>query len=254
MANTTTYNNVVDHDDNDNDNATTLRPTTYQQQLDQQCNDYITSDRVTNPYIALVCHHNLNRSMESHSTLHSNNYINIYSYGVGKQIRIPGETRDTPHVYEFGTTTYQHIYNDLSHKNIERYTKNGILWMLNRNIKIKQKPQKFQSEHKIKFDIIICFEQRVFDSLYNDITQRIDNIVNSNMYDTIQLQPCYILNIDTVDNHTEASNSAQLVLKLCNMLIKDNNNNNTWQSNITQIIDTFTQQNNKQVVYTLVYY
>lgn len=45
---------------------------------------------------------------------------------------------------------------------IYRYTQNGLLHMLDRNRRIKAKPQKFQT-NTVKFEVIITCEERVYD-------------------------------------------------------------------------------------------
>jgi len=47
----------------------------------------------------------------------------------------------------FDAVTYQEIHKDLSDKNRQHYSQKGILQMLERNIKIKSGPQKWQN-HK----------------------------------------------------------------------------------------------------------
>lgn len=56
---------------------------------------------------------------------------------------MPGPAADKPNVYEFGTT-YEEILADLTRKDKTLYTQNGILHMLDRNKRIKSRPQRLQ--------------------------------------------------------------------------------------------------------------
>jgi RNA polymerase II subunit A C-terminal domain phosphatase SSU72 len=48
-------------------------------------------------------------------------------------------------VYDFGTS-YRHILDDLTGKDSELYTRNGLLKMVSRNVDIKLAPEKWQLE------------------------------------------------------------------------------------------------------------
>lgn len=81
---------------------------------------------------AVSCSSNMNRSMEAHSILkwvliqnvifQPNSFrkrgFNIESYGSGNQVKMPGPTVDRPNCYEFGPTTYEDIYADLTNKDL----------------------------------------------------------------------------------------------------------------------------------------
>lgn len=71
--------------------------------------------------IAVICASNQNRSMETHHLFQERGVPNVFSYGTGSQIKLPGPTRNQPNVYDFGVTTYQEIFNDLSAKDRDLY-------------------------------------------------------------------------------------------------------------------------------------
>jgi len=80
---------------------------------------------------------------------------------VGNKINLPGLTKEIPISISFGTT-YEKIMNLLQHMDNERY---GLLKFCERNKVIKKAPQRWQSELKINFDIVITFEKYAFDKL-----------------------------------------------------------------------------------------
>jgi len=114
---------------------------------------------------AVVCSSNQNRSMEAHN-IFSKKGLNVKSFGTGKEVKLPGSSLQTPNVYDFNNPehTYEHMYKDLSNKDRQLYTSNGILHMLDRNRRIKLKPERFQ-DAKSQFDVIFTAEERVFDQV-----------------------------------------------------------------------------------------
>lgn len=85
------------------------------------------------------------------------------SFGTGKEVKLPGPSIDQPNIYDF-SLTYEHMYKDLSAKDKTLYTQKGILHMLDRNRRIKPKPERFQ-ECREQFDIIFTVEERIFDQV-----------------------------------------------------------------------------------------
>jgi RNA polymerase II subunit A C-terminal domain phosphatase SSU72 len=93
--------------------------------------------------------------------------LNVRSFGTGKEVKLPGPSMNAPNIYDFNLT-YEHMYKDLSAKDRTLYTQNGILHMLDRNRRIKAKPERFQ-ECKDIFDIIYTVEERIFDQVIEGI-------------------------------------------------------------------------------------
>lgn len=96
--------------------------------------------------------------------------------------------------------------------------------MLDRNRRIKEKPQRFQScpDH---FDLIITCEERVYDQVVEGqgnptavafangyLSADLENRDNS------EAESCHIINIDIQDNHEEATIGAFMICDLVAMV------------------------------------
>merc|ERR1712070_1232538 len=104
---------------------------------------------------AVVCRCNMNRSMEAHAAL-AEDKLQVESYGTGRHCKLPGPDSQHPNIFEFGMS-YRDMAAELQDQNASlwlsagwpqecrvRYTKNGVLEMLERNAKIKPSPQRWQ--------------------------------------------------------------------------------------------------------------
>ena len=115
-------------------------------------------------------------------------------------LTLPGSAPDKPNIYDF-STTYHEMYQDLAKKDKSLYTQNGILHMLDRNRRIKPRPERcvtveredrhigvrtdrkgdrkhilstlsrFQNT-KESFDIIFTAEERVYDQCIESLESR----------------------------------------------------------------------------------
>lgn len=76
--------------------------------------------------------------------------------------------------------------------------------MLDRNRRIKKKPEKFQ-HCTDRFELIITAEERVYDQVVDYMESR----------ESVHNQPVHVVNIDIQDNHEEATMGAFLI---CDMV------------------------------------
>ena len=136
-----------------------------------------------------------------------------------------------PNIYPFGTS-YEEIYKDLVKKDRQLYTgtslfdllctciflssvmisflfflffltENGMLPILDRNMRIKHKPEKFQESDKL-YDVILTCEERVYDLVIEkfedsgSVHSRLAHVVN---IDVVKLMlgnaclPCNLLSL-----------------------------------------------------------
>jgi len=186
---------------------------------------------------AVVCSSNMNRSMEAHSFLQKKGY-DIKSYGTGNMIKIPGESERKPNTYPFGTT-YDHIFADLTAKDKELYTKNGMLHIMERNRRIKSGPERFQ-ECKEEFDIILTVEEKVYDQTLEYFSER----------EAEKETPVHVINMNVVDNPEDATIGAFLLCELAqNLSISDDLDND-----IDDIIQDFESKCEREVLHTILFY
>jgi RNA polymerase II subunit A C-terminal domain phosphatase SSU72 len=114
--------------------------------------------------LAVTCAMNQNRSMQVHD-LFQRKGIETGSYGTSTVIKLPGESATAPNLYDF-SQTYREIYEDLLSKNEAYYRENGLLYLLERNMRIKEKPENF-FERGEEFDLVITCEEKVFSTIFN---------------------------------------------------------------------------------------
>lgn len=174
-----------------------------------------------------VCASNQNRSMEAHYRISSAPYP-VISFGTGSLVRLPGPSITQPNVFNFNTTSYSQMYDDLSAKDQRLYRNNGILNMLERNKNLKWGPERFQDwipglprlEHVAKgekgslgteggvVDVIITCEERCWDAVVDDLMNK-GAPLN---------RPVHVFNVDIRDNHEEALLGGRAILELADRL------------------------------------
>ncbi|XP_049733573.1 RNA polymerase II subunit A C-terminal domain phosphatase SSU72 [Elephas maximus indicus] len=187
--------------------------------------------------VAVVCSSNQNRSMEAHNIL-SKRGFSVRSFGTGTHVKLPGPAPDKPNVYDF-KTTYDQMYNDLLRKDKELYTQNGILHMLDRNKRIKPRPERFQN-CKDLFDLILTCEERVYDQVVEDL--------NSREQETCQ--PVHVINVDIQDNHEEATLGAFLICELCQCI----QHTEDMENEIDELLQEFEEKSGRAFLHTVCFY
>ncbi|PYI05819.1 transcription/RNA-processing factor Ssu72 [Aspergillus sclerotiicarbonarius CBS 121057] len=176
-----------------------------------------------------VCASNQNRSMEAHLRLSTApSPFPVISFGTGSLVRLPGPSITQPNVYNFNTTSYSQMYDELYSKDERLYRNNGLLNMLERNRNLKWGPERFQDwvpgqprvEHVSKgdkgalgteggiVDVIITCEERCWDAVVDDLMNK-GSPLN---------RPVHVFNVDIKDNHEEALVGGKAILELANRL------------------------------------
>ena len=171
----------------------------------------------------------------------------VKSFGSGQQVKLPGTSLDKPNVYTFDTT-YESMYKDLYNKDANlsvhwqhlssfsgrhfpfsfRYTQNGVLHMLDRNRRIKEKPERFQ-DCRERFDVIFTVEERIFDQAMEGQLEQLTRIrghtaslIDLESRDKRTNEIVHVINIDVVDNPEDATLGAFMICELAQKVHQKN--------------------------------
>lgn len=175
-----------------------------------------------------VCASNNNRSMEAHLRLATDRQYPVISFGTGSYVRLPGPTISQPQVYNFNTTSYDKMYNELQAQDARLYKANGILNMLDRNRNIKWGPERFHDwiVGKARTDAItrgdkgsLGAEGGVVDVIFTCEERCWDAVVDNLLDRGAPLnRPVHVFNVDIRDNHEEALIGGRAILELADAL------------------------------------
>ncbi|GAA5795295.1 hypothetical protein HPULCUR_000650 [Helicostylum pulchrum] len=187
---------------------------------------------------AVICASNQNRSMEAHHVLNKKGF-NVKSYGTGTMVRLPGPAIDKPNIYPFGTP-YEQVYQELKRQDQQLYSQNGLLSMLDRNRKTKDAPQRWHESEDL-FDVIITCEERCFDSVVEDLSNRGQTLNQST----------HVINVEIKDNHEDALLGGRAILQLAQMI----ESSNDIDADMDGIIEEFTLRNpGFPILHTVAYF
>ncbi|CAG8529151.1 10130_t:CDS:2 [Diversispora eburnea] len=189
---------------------------------------------------AIVCASNQNRSMEAHHVLVKCGF-QVASYGTGSAVRLPGPSIERPNIYPFGTP-YDDMYQDLLIKDPKLYKQNGLLDMLDRNRKIKLAPEQWSIDAKDDFDVIISCEERCFDVICEDLTDRGET----------RNRPVHVINIDIKDNHEDALLGGRAILQLVQMI--DSERINDLEEEIQNVLQEWQGKYKYEILHCIAYF
>lgn len=163
--------------------------------------------------------------------------------------RLPGRSAMEPRIFKFGTP-YEEMYKSLSAtpEDAEFFVRNGVLHLCQRGAAVKKAPQRWQdqtSEFVGQHDIVIAFEERIFDAVVEDLQIR---------EPTQNFDPIHVICLDTKDNPHEAQVQGRVALELCWLLEASAD---TLVDDAAEIVDAFERERmthtNIKVLYQLCY-
>ena len=93
------------------------------------------------------------------------------------------------------------------------------------------------------FDVVVAFEERVFDSIVEDLAARGGRT----------LQPVLVLNLDVRDNAAEAGIAAPLALALCQSLAAAAAAGG-WEGHLERILRAFEEREGRRPLYAVGFY
>lgn len=153
-----------------------------------------------------------------------------------------------PRIFKFGTP-YEQMYQSLAAtpEDAAYFTRNGVLHLCQRGAAVKKAPQRWQdtpTEDIQRHDVVIAFEERIFDAVIEDLQLR---------EPTEDFKPILVICLDTKDNPHEAAVQGQVCLDLCWRLEKCQD----LQTEAIEVLEDFQEERAKvtpiKVLYQICY-
>jgi RNA polymerase II subunit A C-terminal domain phosphatase SSU72 len=140
--------------------------------------------------------------------------VGVYVYVCFQQQKhnysLPGRTAMEPRIFKFGTS-YEAMYQNLTSTpdDTAYFARTGVLSLCQRGAAVKKGPQRWQDvsdDIASRHDVVIAFEERIFDAIIEDLQLR---------QPTQEYRPIHVICLDTKDNPHEAAIQGQVALDLC---------------------------------------
>ena len=187
--------------------------------------------------IAVICRSNQNRSMSAHEKLKQCGY-NVKSYGTGQYSVLPAIGR--PMCFNFGVPYLEmerQLPSDTQHKAF--YTKHKVYKMLERNAKIKEAPERFQTCGN-EFDLIFALDKDVFEEVVDFFYKR--NRTSGKL--------CYIFYLHIEDSFESAEKAASEIVEFLKVLERAGD----WTVTLDNVLKSFNNRSNTKIVHVLQMY
>lgn len=91
--------------------------------------------------------------------------ISCLCLNLSREVKLPGKDSKSPQSFAFGTP-YLEIHDHLAGIDEDLFRRNSVLGLLARDAATKRAPERWQAlrgDEVASFDVVVCFESRVFD-------------------------------------------------------------------------------------------
>ncbi len=184
--------------------------------------------------IAVVCAMNQNRSMEAHAALRKEGY-DVCSYGTNRVMRLPGPTPAAPNEYAY-TMTYREIHDDLAKKDEALYRSNGLLMMVERNMRIKERPENFFASGS-EFDLVVTCEEKCFSAIFDHCA-------------TAKCKKFFLVNFDIADTLADAISGSQKIVEFVTYFSEYETGD--MEEAIAKALERYAKDNGTQLLFSVV--
>uniref|UniRef100_M4C153 RNA polymerase II subunit A C-terminal domain phosphatase SSU72 n=1 Tax=Hyaloperonospora arabidopsidis (strain Emoy2) TaxID=559515 RepID=M4C153_HYAAE len=226
----------------------------------------------------MVCANNVNRSAAAHEILNAAG-LRVCSYGAGREVMLAGPSSFEPRTFDF-LTPYSTIRSILEEEDATSFTDNGVLGLLERDMSIKQAPERWQNlsnEQLVGIDVVVCLEYAVFlrvlqggalsfpSSVLLVVQKEVSTTyvtcsltywlllmlsssdVQRRMQKHLQVKQLHVVCLDTVDTPEEAVAGGERVLRLCrelNVPLKE-----LTEKFVVSVVKKFEKEHDQQLQY-----